>query len=173
MVSQARAANLQVAIFPIPRVLGSASDFWLNAPRDAAWWQNWFEHYRAFAVNFADLANQSGSQALVLGGDWLAPALPGGTLSDGTSSGVPADSGLRWKAILEEVRQHFGGPVWWALPYDSGMAANSPGFLSATDGLYILWDAPLALEEGASSADLLTQAGTRLMTMLLACIAYR
>lgn len=162
MVSQARAANLQVAVFPVPRILGPASDFWLNAPRDAAWWQNWFEHYRAFAVNFADLASQSGSQALVLGGDWLRPALPGGTLSDGTGSGVPADSGLRWKAILEEVRQHFGGEVWWALPYESGMATNSPEFLSETDALYILWDAPLALEEGAAQADLLEQAGTKL-----------
>jgi hypothetical protein len=159
MISQARAVNLNVGIFPIPHFSGSAADFWSVAPLDSAWWQNWFEHYRAFAVHHADLAADTGSQALILGGDWLAPALPGGRLADGSSSGVPADAGLRWQAILSEVRQHFGGKVWWALPYAPGLNQSPLQFLSATDGIYILWNAPLGLEEGASAAELLDRAG--------------
>jgi hypothetical protein len=159
MISQARAANLNVGVFPIPHFAQSPADFWSNASLDSGWWQNWFEHYRAFAVHHADLASHTGSQALILGGDWLGPALPDGTLADGSDSGVPADAALRWQAILAEVRQHFDGKVWWALPYGPGTTQNSLGFLSAADGIYILWDAALALEEGASKADLLNQAG--------------
>ncbi|MCL5611268.1 MAG: hypothetical protein M1485_01735 [Chloroflexi bacterium] len=158
MVSQARSANLNVALFPTPRFTTSAADFWKNAPRNAAWWQTWFDHYRAFAVNYADLATQSGSQAIILGGDWLDSAMPGGLLADGTSSGVPADADARWKAIVAEVRQHFSGKVLWALPYTPGKFQTSLVFLQDTDGVYLLWNAPLANQAGASKTDMAAQA---------------
>ena len=79
-VTQARAINLNVALFPQPRFGTSADDFWRTAPRDPVWWNNWFDHYRAFVIQFADMANLSGAQALVIGGDWIAPALPAGPL---------------------------------------------------------------------------------------------
>ena len=158
MVSQARSANLNVALFPIPHFTTTAADFWKNAPRDANWWQTWFDHYRAFAVNYADLATQSGSQAIILGGDWLDPALPGGLLADGTSSGVPADADARWKAIVAEIRQHFNGKVLWALPYTPGKFQTSLVFLQDTDGVYLLWNAPLANQAGASKTDMANQA---------------
>jgi len=166
MVSQARAMNLNVALFPIPRFTTTAADpstssgqaFWKNAPRDGAWWQNWFDHYRAFAVNYADLATQSGSQAIILGGDWLDPAMPGGLLADGTSSGVPADADVRWKAIVAEIRQHFSGKVLWALPYTPGKFQTSLVFLQDTDGVYLLWNAALTKQAGTSKEDMATQA---------------
>ena len=166
MVSQARSTNLNVALFPIPRFTTEAGDltidpgqgFWKNAPRDGAWWQTWFDHYRAFAVNYADLATQSGSQAIILGGDWLEPAMPGGLLADGTSSGVPADADARWKAIVAEVRQHFNGKVLWALPYTPGKFQTSLVFLQDTDGVYLLWNAALTTQTGASKTDMAAQA---------------
>ncbi len=159
MVSQARATNLNVGIFPIPHFATSAVDFWKNAPRDSAWWQTWFDHYRAFAVNYADLAAQTGSQALILGGDWLGPALPNGTLADGSASGVPADADARWSAIVSEVRQHFTGKVMWGLPYTPGKLQTSLNFLQGVDGVYLLWNAPLASQAGASKSDMTNQAG--------------
>ena len=159
MVSQARAMNLNVGIFPIPHFSTSPADFWSKAPRDATWWQTWFDHYRAFAVNYADLATQTGSQAVILGGDWLDPALPNGTLADGTPSGVPADADARWNAIVAEVRQHFSGKVLWALPYKPGNTQTSLNFLQATDGIYLLWNAPLATQPGESKTDMANQAG--------------
>ena len=162
MVSQARAANLNVGIFPIPQFATSSQDFWTKAPRDAAWWQTWFDHYRAFAVNYADLAAQTGSQALILGGDWLAPALPNGQLADGTSSGVPADADARWSAIITEVRQHFSGKIWMAVPYIPGTLQTSLNFLQASDGIYLLWNAPLAAQAGASPSDMANAAGALL-----------
>ncbi len=160
MVSQARAMNLNVGIFAIPHFANTKSaDFWKSAPRDAAWWQTWFDHYRAFAVNYADLAAQTGSQAVILGGDWLGPALPNGTLADGSPSGVPADADARWNAIVSEVRQHFTGKVLWALPYTPGNFQTSLNFLQATDGIYLLWNAPLTAMPGESKTDMANQAG--------------
>ncbi|HUI88205.1 MAG TPA: carboxypeptidase regulatory-like domain-containing protein [Anaerolineales bacterium] len=161
MISQARSMNLNVGIFPIPHFITSnADDFWKSAPRDANWWQDWFDHYRAFADNYADLATQSGAQMLVLGGGtWINPALPSGTLLDGTPSGVPNDADARWKAIIAEVRQHFNGKILWALPYTPGKLLTSLSFFQDVDGIYLLWSAPLATQSGASKTDLLSQAG--------------
>ena len=124
MISQARALGLNVSLFPTPNFPASSdtstapsTSFWLSAPRDAQWWQTWFTRYRAFAINYADLAAQTGAQTLILGGDWVTPALPGGKLPDGNPSNVPADSEAQWKSIIAEVRQHFKGQILWALPY--------------------------------------------------------
>jgi hypothetical protein len=167
MVSQAKALGLNVAIFPTPHFPASSSDssttpstgFWRDAPRDALWWQTWFTRYRAFAVNYADLASQTGAQMLILGGDWITPALPGGSLPDGSPSNAPADVEVQWKAIISEVRQHFTGKVYWALPYTKSNLQTPLTFLQDTDGIYLLWNAPLSTNPSATKADYATEAG--------------
>lgn len=158
-VTQARAINLNVAIFPQPRFASNMNDFWKNAPRDLNWWNTWFDHYRAFVIHYADLASLTGSQALVVGGDWIAPTLPGGNLADGTPSGVPADAEARWKNIIAEVRQHFRGMLIFALPYDTGLIAAPVGILSDVDVVYLLWFAKLSDQATPNKADLLNETG--------------
>jgi hypothetical protein len=169
MISQARALGLKVAIFPTPHFPASpdglasrSSTFWLAAPRDAAWWQMWFARYRAFAVNYADLATQTGADMLILGGDWVTPSLPGGTLPDGSSPSAPADVEVQWKGIIAEVRQHFAGKVYWALPYTKSNMQTPLSFLQDTDGIYLLWNAPLSTNPSATKADYATEAGNLL-----------
>ena len=166
MVSQARAMGLNVAIFPTPNFPANldsttppSASFWLNAPRDAQWWQTWFTRYRAFAVNYADLASQTGAQTLILGGDWIRPATPGGTLPDGNPSGVPADVETQWKAIIADVRSHFKGQIFWALPYTPSNMNTPLSFLQDVDGIYLLWSAPLASNQTSTKADYAAEAG--------------
>jgi hypothetical protein len=159
MISQARAINLNAALFPQPRFATNANDFWTSAPRDAGWWENWFNHYRAFVVSYADLATQSGVQTLIIGGDWIAPALPGGTLADGTPSGVPADADARWQSLISELRQHFRGTLLFALPYDNTNINPPMNVLSYVDGLYLLWFAKLSDSPNPDKASLLDEAG--------------
>jgi hypothetical protein len=127
---------LNIGIFPQPRFPTSGPDFWRSAPRDQVWWQIWFDSYRDFAVHYADLATQAGAQALILGGDWIDPALPNGTL-DGNPSGVPTDTETRWLAILNEVRAHYRGQILWAMPY-TAPNLTTPSFITQTDGVYLL-----------------------------------
>ena len=168
MVSQARSLGLNVALFPTPHFPAStdpssnppSSGFWLNAPRDAQWWQTWFTHYRAFAINYADLAAQTGAQTLILGGDWVAPAMPDGKLPDGNPSNVPADGETQWKTIISEVRQHFKGQVLWALPYTKS-ALNAPlPLLQDVDGIYLLWSVSLSTNPSATKTDFFNEAGS-------------
>jgi len=158
-VTQARAMNLNVALFPQPRFATNANDFWRTAPRDEAWWNSWFDHYRAFVVHYADLASLAGAQALVIGGDWVTPSLPGGTLADGTASGVPADAEARWKNVIAEVRQHFHGNVVFALPYDTGVITAPVNVLKDADAVYLLWFAKLSDQPSPNKGDMLAEAG--------------
>jgi hypothetical protein len=158
-VTQARSINLNVAIFPQPRFATGANEFWRTAPRDAGWWNNWFDHYRAFVVHYADLASLSGAQGLIVGGDWIVPALPAGKLADGTSSGVPADAETRWKNVIAEVRQHFRGNVLFALPYDTGVIEAPVNILRDVDAVYLLWFAKLSDLPNPNKGDMLNEAG--------------
>ena len=159
MISQARALGLKVVLYPNPQFIGTESDFWSAAPQDPIWWQNWFDHYRAFAVNFADLANQTGADALILGGGNIDPALPGGTLPDGTPASLPEDIDQEWKTIIFEVRQHFNGTILWAIPFNKTDLQTPLSFLQDTDGIYLLLNAPLSNNPNATKSDYTEEAG--------------
>jgi len=163
-VAQARTMNINVAIFPQPRFTTNANDFWKTAPRDSGWWDNWFNHYRAFIIHHADLATQSGSQAVILGGDWIAPALPSGKLADGNPSGVPADAETRWKNIIAEIRQHFHGSVIFAIPYDNSIIQAPVNLLRDADAIYLLWSIKLSTAASPIKADMINEAGKLLDT---------
>jgi hypothetical protein len=158
-ISRARASNLNVALFPVMNLPSDLTAWWTSAPRDAAWWNTWFDRYAAFTAYHADLATKSGAQALILGGDWVTPALPEGQIN-GSSSGVPADAETRWQAIITDVRSRFTGSVYWALSYPGGLQ-SVPDFANNLDGVYMLWSAPLS---GSSVDQLYAAAGQLLDT---------
>lgn len=157
-VNQAHAAGLQAAIFPTPRFGYLAAEWWSSAQRDYAWWVVWFERYRAFILNYANLAQRTNAEALILGGDWIAPALPGGKLIDGMPSNVPADADQRWRDLIAEVRAAYEGKLLWAFPFASGNT-NLPSFVDEFDQLYVLWSAALAEESGANLSAVAQRAG--------------
>ncbi len=164
-ILQARNLGMNVALFPAAHFPENPSDWWQKSPRDFAWWVSWFEQYRMYALHHADLATRSGAGALILGGDWLNPALPGGVLADGSASGIPADADTRWRAIIQEVRARYKGVVMWALPYDN--LQNPPPFLDAVDFVYVLWTPPLATSTNATAAEMQIEAGRLLDEVIL------
>lgn len=159
MVTQARAQSLNVAIFPQPSFDTNAADFWSKAPRDGNWWNDWFDHYRAFAIHFADQATQSGAQGLIIGGDWILPALPNGKLADGSPSGVPADADARWKSIIAEIRQRFRGNLLFAIPYNTTDFTPPVTVLQDTDAVYLLWFAKISSLAVPNKTDMMNEAG--------------
>ncbi|MBL8064154.1 MAG: hypothetical protein JNK32_14085 [Anaerolineales bacterium] len=166
MISQARNLGMNVALFPTPHfspapdsATSASAAFWKNAPRDAQWWQTFFTRYRAFLVNYADLAAQSGAQSIILGGDWITPALPGGTLPDGSASNVPADAEAQWRSIIQDVRSRFRGQVLWAMPYSKTSFQSPVNFLRDVDAIYLLWSIPIATSQTATKTDYANEAG--------------
>jgi hypothetical protein len=150
-IQLARGLGLRVALAPQPRLAGSSEAWWAQARRDGAWWRVWFEQYRAFALHHADLAEQAGADALLLGGGWVTPALPGG------AEDTPADSGERWAALLAEVRARFGGELGWQLPF-AEENTPAPAFLRDVDVLYVEWGAALGAWEGATLPEMQSRA---------------
>lgn len=142
LADKAHSFNLNVAYNPTPNFPDSIDEWWSISPRDFPWWQVWFERYENFILTFADKAEQDGASGLVIGGEWVTPALPGGSLSDGTPSGVPADAEERWRKIISRVRERYQGRLYWALPAtNSGI--NPPPFIEDLDQVYLLWSLPL------------------------------
>ncbi|MCZ2126695.1 MAG: hypothetical protein LC099_02850 [Anaerolineales bacterium] len=156
MVSQARALALNVALFPTPRFIDS--NFWQNAPQDSDWQQTFFARYRAFVENYADLAAQSGAQFLILGGEGIAPALPNGTLPDGSPSNF-VDAEAQWRSIIQDAKSRFKGQVLWAQPYAASPLETPTNILREADGVYLLWSAPLATDSSATKSDYAAEAG--------------
>ncbi|MCZ7553304.1 MAG: hypothetical protein M5U05_12090 [Anaerolineales bacterium] len=148
MAEQAQAQELIPIIYPAPRFWTPTADWWLNAPRSESWWQVWFEQYRGFALHFADLAARSKAQTLILGGEWLRPALPGGSLPDGAPSDLPADAEARWRDLLNAARARFAGQIGWALSYQDVLAP--PVFLDQIDLIYL--ELPVAADGAYEAA---------------------
>ena len=156
--SKARTFDLNVAYFPTPNFPQSSNEWWSSSPLDFPWWQVWFERYQNFIYTFADKAQQDGVNGLVLGGDWVSPALPGGVLPDGTPSGVPADAEERWREIVAEVRERYQGILFWALPTTKS-GITSPSFIEDLDQVYLLWSIPLSDQPENSIPQLSATAG--------------
>lgn len=148
--------DLNVVLHPQPHFPDTPEIWWETAPLDFGWWNSWFDQYQNFAVHFADLAEKQGIDTLVLGGDWLSPALPGGKLANGDPSGVPADSKIRWFEILEEVDAHFSGTIAWSM----SLPANDhiPEYFNFIDQVHLNWAPQMSIDESSSQDDLTNQA---------------
>jgi hypothetical protein len=156
-IQQARDRGLNTAIFPTPHFSTTPEEWWAGSSRDFPWWVAWFDRYRNFLLHHADLASRSDAQALILGGEWLGPALPGGALADGSASGVPVDAEDRWRTLIQEVRTRYSGPIFWALPY-SLASGNPPPFLDSVDQIYILFSEKLSDQPNPAPAVLEAEA---------------
>jgi len=100
-------------------------------------------------LHHAELAAQSEAEALILGGEWLSPALPEGKLAGGGASGVPAEAEQNWRDLIAEVRSRFSGQLLWSIS-NHGIV-EPPPFLDAVDQIYLT----LKLEPGQSFSSIL------------------
>jgi hypothetical protein len=160
-ISAAQHGGLNVALFPTAHFPSQEEAWWQTAAIDYPWWVSFYERYTNFILHHATVAANNNVGTLILGGDWLLPALPNGLLPDGSSSLVPQDSEMRWRGLIELVRQKYSGKIAWALSYPDGLK-NPPPFLDMVDEIYLLWSAPLASQPGASMEELQAQAGATL-----------
>jgi hypothetical protein len=149
---QSRSLIPNLAIAPSPRFPTTPDQWWQQSQRDANWWAVWFDQVRTFTLHHADLASQTGASALILGGSWLLPALPGGVLADGTPSGVPEDAEIRWRNLLAEVRLRYPGKLLWVVPAEE--IRNTPAFLDMVDQVVVQVSLPRGLETGLDTATL-------------------
>lgn len=145
--------ELKVALYPMTRYPDSMHQWWQDGIRDDGWWQSWFDRYRTFLINFADLAQESGADAIILGEPAILPALPDGKLANSKSSGISLDANAKWKKIIREVHNHFDGLIIWSVPYP--FVFEKPySFLDEVDGIYVLYAGQLGKGENPSASEI-------------------
>lgn len=154
MVNLAAQQKLDVVVHPVTAYPGNPDEWWQSAARDDNWWQSWFDRYRTFLLYHADLAAQMGAKALILNDDDLQAALPGGTLADGSPSGVPGDAGERWMKLIEDVRGRFTGQLIWLVPMTGAELPVVPDFVTEFDQVYVRVSTPVSEADEPQLVDL-------------------
>ena len=139
--------ELQSGLFPQVLHEGGAEAWWLSAnTEDEVWWLQWILQYQSFLFQYADLAQKSEVDVLILGGDWLYYAMPVG--DNFTTYHQPGNIEELWQDTIDAVRERFGGVVAMQVPIE-----DLPDFplsiLSSVDQLYVQWDVPLDYAEGS------------------------
>jgi len=161
MIERAKKNGLAVYIHPVLQYDGDPAIWWGEAARDDGWWQSWFDRYRTFTLYHADLAAQTGAEALILGDESILPALPDGVLFDGTPSNIPDTAGKRWEELITEVRSRYPGKLVWFIPYSGGLP-NIPGFAGLFDQLYVQISPPVSPSDNASPEEVAKYLADRL-----------
>jgi hypothetical protein len=166
-IRQAKVKNIHIALRPVAHFPTAMAEWWRSTPRDFSWWVSWFGRYKDFAIHHADLAEKYSVPLLILGGEWMSPAMPGAEMPGDGPSGVPPDADKRYRELIQEVRSHYGGKIAWAITYPQDIL-NPPGFLAEVDMLYVLWSAPLSSDPNASLDQLQAEAKKILTTEIYA-----
>jgi hypothetical protein len=139
----ARSLGLDLLVFPTVDLGANSNAWWASASKDVDWWQSWFDRYREFILNYADLAQQLQAKALILGDPGVTPSLP-------EISSYPFAL-TRWQQLLKEIRTRYKGQITWALSAP-GNLSSPPSFLIDVDQLYVLVSAPLGEYKGGSDS---------------------
>ncbi len=127
--------GLGVAHYPKPNFQIDSDGWWQSAARDYSWWLVWFNQYNEFLLHHADLAQKADADAMIIGGEWILPALPEAYLPDGSYSSVPADAENRWREIISDIRRRYEGELLWAHP--GANLATLPPFIDEFDQIYL------------------------------------
>lgn len=156
MIKDARAAGLQVAVYPRLNFPADVESWWAGGTRDQDWWQTWFDRYSTFMLNQATIAEQAGASALIIGGYDILPALPMGKLYDGSDSGVPLEAEPYWQTLISDIRSRFSGSIAWAVTYPY-LFDRTPAFVEQMDWLYVLWSAPAAATSDPNQSEMASE----------------
>lgn len=141
-VNYAHQEGLQVALFPQIIFPFQSRAWWQGAPVNDIWWRVWFERYRVFVLQYADLAEATGVETLVLGGEWLTPAIPNSSAPGYPILPLPGSIVSIWEDLIAEVRRHYSGEIAWYMPLNQ--IDRPPPFLDTVDTIYLSWGAKLA-----------------------------
>lgn len=149
-IQWAKQRGLKVALYPRVQLPIQISQ---SGQAGIEWWYQWFTYYRGFVIHHADLAQQSGADALILGGAEIWLSIPGAADEMGGVSLTPPEFIQLWDEILNEARARYGGKMIFALPYPHGLT-NPSSIFNYADLFYLEISTPLSSLENPSIQDL-------------------
>ncbi len=154
-VALAKQSELNVAVAPYVRFETGKQDWWATAANDLRWWDGFFDQYSTYLRNAADFAAVYGVSAIILGDSAVNPAYPG---APEAHANQPDDIQVRWEQTIAEVRARYSGQVLFEVEF-SGSTPVSTLPISLFDGIYVVWNAPLATSNAPTTSDLEMEMG--------------
>lgn len=149
MMKSAQMAGINLGIFPQVDISSKIEDFWLSSPTSGDWWEDWFDSYRQFLLNYANIAEIGEAESLYLGGKFVVPAYSGGIFPDGSTSNVPDEIDEEWIQLIADIRDRFQGKLVWVVHANQELDPL-PGFIEEFDEIYISIDSPLTTSESSN-----------------------
>jgi hypothetical protein len=101
LLLDARQLGLRVTVMPILLLANPRGSEWRGViePPD---WENWWGQYRDFVLYFADIANEGGAEALIIGSELVSTE----------------KYTAQWEKTIAAVRQRFGGRLGYSANWD-------------------------------------------------------
>lgn len=144
LISATQSDGLAAGLFPQVGSHTLIESWWTEKTHTEAWWKEFFTSYRQFALNYANIAQISEVDALILGGKSLLPAFEGGILPDGSESALPVGFDHAWLELISDIRSVYSGKLIWATHVNRD-TDPLPDFIFEFDEIYVIVDSPLAL----------------------------
>ena len=141
LIQLAKEQGLSVGLYPKLIFSPDSAAWWKSSQRNALWWQQWYQEYDHFVINYTQLAANTGVDQLIIGGAAVRPSLPGALITTATNSGTPKTSEKIWTELLRKVNTYYSGEVLWAVPtQDQELPLHN--FYTEVDGFYIQLQIP-------------------------------
>lgn len=156
-IENAHQRGFSVSLFPQVTFQGNALNWWDALPvENQVTWKIWLDQYKQMIYQYAEIAEFTGVESFVMGGDWLAPSLPLG--NNAQAYNLPGNIESIWQEIIAGIRQRYNGKIGWQLNTEA--AKDPPAFLSQVEQFYLQWDIPA--EPYQDLSELADQIGTNL-----------
>lgn len=149
MINATQDGGFSTALFPHLGPFVEMEGWWVNKAHTEAWWNEFFASYTRLILNYANISQISGTDALILGGKSLLPAFEGGILPDGSESNIPLGFDDDWAQLINDIRQIYDGKLIWSTNINQDMDPL-PDFIYEFDEIHISVDSPLALGDDPS-----------------------
>ena len=133
----ARESGITVALYPqIIFPNNSPGNWWKDSEKNQLWWQQWYNEYERFVMNFSQFANVNGIDQLILGGSGVEFSMPGAIKTNGNNFGTPKTAEQLWTDLLDKVKTYYTGTLLFGIPAEDGKLVTQ-SFFDKVDGFYL------------------------------------
>jgi hypothetical protein len=138
-IETAHNRGLSVGLFPLINFPINYLNWWEAVPTNKEiTWKIFLDQYRQMVYQYAEIAEMTGTETFILGGEWLLPALP--IENNAAVYDLPGNIESIWQETISGVQERFSGDIGWHLSIE--VADEPPAFLSMVDKFYLQWDLP-------------------------------
>ena len=153
LVKDAKDHNLKVGLFPQIGPINNIKN-WLDKPsQNDLWRESFFNSYYNYILNYANIAEQTKSGFLILGGKGLFAVINENLIDENEDTFPTFNEEEYWLNLIKEIKNVYHGELIWAVNLSRTMDPL-PNFIEDFDGIYVLIDSPLALGDQSSYDDI-------------------